>query len=232
MSLFVSRVSFCYYCLINMSVFAVFPEVVDLLCKLPCGVMVQKPGPISISQDHWNRIDLPGVPLTPYERVVWGLGCEDSEKWEHILKQLSDRKSERLFKCVSKWCSLSNTSEPFLTKRDKMLFTLNYVAIRQDRVYFFHCAKVLFRLRQKKALLRLLSLASTTNSMMMRRRTQRAMGDTDDSIPRLEPLQDNVLSRDLVCIVCNGGDITAVSRQGSLAKPLSILFLTPIISLA
>ena len=32
--LFVSRVSFCYS-LTNVSIFAVFPEVVNLLCKLP-----------------------------------------------------------------------------------------------------------------------------------------------------------------------------------------------------
>ena len=232
MSLFVSRVSFCYYCLLNMSVFAVFPEVIDLLCKLPCGVMVQRPGSISISQDHWNRIDLPGFP-SPHTsgwygvlgvRIVRNENTSSNNCWIESLKDFSN-----VFLNDAAYLILLN---PFYQKKDKMLFTLNYVAIRLDRIYFFHCAKVLFRLRQKKALLRLLSLASTTNSMMMRRRTQRATGDTDHSVPRLEPLQDNVLSRDLVCIVCNGGDITAVSRQGSLAKPLSILFLTLIISLA
>ena len=113
------------------------------------------------------------------------------------LKQLSDRNFERLFKSVSKLFSLSDINEPFFKRKTKC-YLPNYIAIRPDKIYFVHCAKVLFRLRQKKALLRLLSLASTTNSMMMRRRTRRVTGDTDDSVPKLEPLQANVLSRDLL----------------------------------
>ena len=71
-----------------------------------------------------------------------------------------------------------------LKEKQNVIYLSNYIAIRLDKFYFVHCAKVLFRLRQKKALLRLLSLAPTTNSMMMRRRTRRATGDTDDNVPR------------------------------------------------
>ena len=41
--LFVSRVGFCH-CLINVSIFAVFPIVVNLLCELPCRCILQRPG--------------------------------------------------------------------------------------------------------------------------------------------------------------------------------------------
>ena len=41
---FVSRVGF-RHCLIDVSIFAVFPIVVNLICKLPCGGILQGPGP-------------------------------------------------------------------------------------------------------------------------------------------------------------------------------------------
>ena len=43
--LFVSRVSF-RYCLMNVSVFAVLPIVLNLVCELPCGGILQRPGPL------------------------------------------------------------------------------------------------------------------------------------------------------------------------------------------
>ena len=157
MSLFVSRVSFCY-CLIDMSVFAVFLEVVNLLCKLPCGFMVQRPS------DTFHRIietgliyfgSLNPIPAGGMASWVWG-------KWEMRthLKQLADRNFERLFKSVSKWFSLSDINEPFFKRKTKC-YLPNYIAIRLDKFYFVHCAKVLFRLRQKKALVCLLSLVPT-----------------------------------------------------------------------
>ena len=42
--LFVSRVGF-RHCLIDISIFAEFPIVVNLLCELPCGGIFQGPGP-------------------------------------------------------------------------------------------------------------------------------------------------------------------------------------------
>ena len=50
--LFVSRVGFCH-CLIDMWIFAVLAIFVNLLCELPFGGMVQRPGPWAILQDHW-----------------------------------------------------------------------------------------------------------------------------------------------------------------------------------
>ena len=68
--LFVSMASFC---LTNVSIFALFPIAVNLLCKLPWEAWFRDLDPFYRIIEIWKRFDL----LTPYNWVVWRLGCED-----------------------------------------------------------------------------------------------------------------------------------------------------------